>query len=92
MQCKCTLALQTNWQWVVPDFLVFQEKKNMVFHVDATPKYSLNIFCNGRYTWSLGANISFTTCEEEFIFLTIFEEFIYFKILPSPPGYLTPNR
>ena len=44
-------------------------------------KIFFHIFCNAIYTWSLGAHIFFTTFEEEFI---------YFKILPSPhsPGYL----
>ena len=38
------------------------------------------------FTWRLGANIFFTTVEEEFIYFTNFkEEFIYLKILPSPP-------
>ena len=57
--------------------------KNYLFHVEAAQKYFFeaaqkyffHIFCKGRYTWSLGENISFTTFEEEFI---------YCKILPSP--------
>ena len=60
--------------------------ENIFFAFTRRQNILLNIFFNGIYTWSFGANIFFTTCEEEFIFFTIFEEeFIYFKILPSPP-------
>ena len=38
-----------------------------VFHVEAAYTFFFHIFCNRRYTWSLGTNIFFTTFEEEFI-------------------------
>ena len=54
--------------------------KRYLFHVEAARQYFFHIFCIGRYTGTL---------DVKFFFATFQEEFIYFKILPTPPpGYL----
>ena len=48
----------------------------IIIDIQGRGKYFFHIFYNRIYTWSLGTNIFFTIFEEEFIYL---------KILPSPP-------